>query len=50
MNETEITVGMHLWLKAAIDRKAEAEDITADALVRKAVALYVMGRTEEEAE
>lgn len=45
--DTEITVTMPEWLKAAIDRKAEAERITDVSLIRKALLLYVMGKLEE---
>lgn len=42
-----ITANMPEWLKEAVKRKAQAEQLSISALVRKALALYVTGTLEE---
>jgi predicted HicB family RNase H-like nuclease len=41
-----ITANMPEWLKAAVRRKAHAEQLSIAALVRKALTLYVTDRDE----
>ena len=43
-----IGANMPEWLKEAAQRKAAAEHLSLAALVRKALALYVMGTLEED--